>query len=106
MFFFESGTNTQLETFADELQTIPNSHPVLCDAAGNTPNIFYDGSAKLVVLDENDVQYLERDPVGGGRYHLGPRNGLFRDRRAWGLSSWNVARVPTLGHCRGLGLDR
>jgi hypothetical protein len=29
------------------------------------PNIFYSGSAKLIVLDENDVQYIERDPVGG-----------------------------------------
>jgi len=47
------------------LQTIPNTHPVLCDAAGNTPNVFYSGSAKLIVLDENNVQYIERDPVGG-----------------------------------------
>ena len=47
------------------MQSIPNAHPVLCDASGNTPNIFYQGSAKLVVLDEFDVQYIERDPVGG-----------------------------------------
>ena len=65
LFFFDSGTNNELETFADELQTIANTHPVLCDAAGNTPNVFYSGSAKLVVLDEFDVQYIERDPVGG-----------------------------------------
>ena len=31
------------------------------------PNIFYSGSAKLKVLDADDVQYIERDPVGGER---------------------------------------
>lgn len=65
LFFFKSGTNTQLVTYADEIQSIPNAHPVLTDALGNCPNIFYSGSAKLKVLDENDVQYIERDPVGG-----------------------------------------
>jgi len=65
LFFFKAGTNTQLVTYKDEIESIPNSQPVLCDSAGNTPNVFYQGSAKLIVLDENDVQYIERDPVGG-----------------------------------------
>lgn len=65
LFFFKAGTNTQLVTYKDEIESIPNSQPVLCDSAGNTPNVFFSGSAKLVVLDENDVQYIERDPVGG-----------------------------------------
>jgi hypothetical protein len=29
------------------------------------PNVFFSGSAKLVVDDADDVQYIERDPVGG-----------------------------------------
>ena len=65
LFFFKAGTLTQLVTYKDEIESIPNSQPVLCDSAGNTPNVFFSGSAKLVVLDENDVQYIERDPVGG-----------------------------------------
>jgi hypothetical protein len=65
LYFFKSGTNTPIITYKDELEVIANTQPVLCDAAGNTPNVFYSGSAKLIVLDEYDVQYIERDPVGG-----------------------------------------
>jgi hypothetical protein len=64
LYFYNSNTNTQLVTYKDSLQSIQNAHPVLTDAAGNTPNVFFSGSAKLIVLDENDVQYIERDPVG------------------------------------------
>ena len=63
MYFFKSGTNTQLATYKDELESIANSHPVLCDANGNLPNVFFNGTAKMVGLDENSVQYFERDPV-------------------------------------------
>tara|TARA_R110002096_G_scaffold262016_1_gene455531 strand:- start:394 stop:1161 length:768 start_codon:yes stop_codon:yes gene_type:complete len=54
-----------LITYKDQLEETPNTHPVLTDAAGFVPNIFFSGSAKLVVLDVDDVQYIERDPVGG-----------------------------------------
>lgn len=67
LYFYRSGTNTQLLTYKDELETILNTQPVLTDAAGYVPNIFYSGSAKLKVLDADDVQYAERDPVGGER---------------------------------------
>lgn len=63
MYFFKSGTNTQLATYKDELESIANSHPVLCDANGNLPNVFFNGTAKMVGLDENSVQYFEKDPV-------------------------------------------
>lgn len=65
LFFFKSGTNSQLTTFKDQFETIPNTHPVLTDSAGFVPNIFFSGSAKLLVTDEDDVQYIDRDPVGG-----------------------------------------
>lgn len=29
------------------------------------PNIFFSGAAKLIVEDGDDIQYIERDPVGG-----------------------------------------
>ena len=64
LFFFESGTNTQLVTYKDQIETIPNTHPVLTDSAGVVPNIFFSGSAKLVLQDENSVQYGEYDPIG------------------------------------------
>ena len=67
LFFFASGTNTQLVTYKDQFETagLENTHPVLTDSAGVVPNIFFSGSAKLILQDENSVQYGEYDPVGG-----------------------------------------
>ena len=68
MFYFESGTNVPLTTFADSLLTIANSHPVLLDAAGRLPNVFFEGSAKqrltATILGVADALVWERDPVG------------------------------------------
>ena len=68
MFYFESGTNVPLTTFADSLLTIANSHPVLLDAAGRLPNVFFEGSAKqrltATILGVADTLVWERDPVG------------------------------------------
>ena len=67
--FYKSGTNTILVTYKDDIETPglenPTVVPVL--ANGNVQNVFYSGSAKVVYLDEFDVQYAERDPVGGER---------------------------------------
>ena len=67
LFFFRSGTNTQLVTYKDQFETtgLENTHPVLTDSAGVVPNIFFSGSAKLVLQDENSVQYGEYDPISG-----------------------------------------
>jgi hypothetical protein len=53
-----------LTTYSDQLETTANTHPVLTDSAGFVPNIFFSGSARLVVLDSDDVQYVDRDPIG------------------------------------------
>ena len=65
LFFFESGTSTPKATYADIGESVQNSHPVLLDAAGREPNIFYSGSAKVVLQNSLDEQVWERDPVGG-----------------------------------------
>ncbi len=71
LFFFKSGTNSQLATFKDEIESIPNAQPVELDAAGRVPNIFFSGSAKVVLVaddlstGETGKQIFERDPVGG-----------------------------------------
>ena len=62
--FFESGTNTDKITYKDELETQPNDLSIPVNANGNLPNIFFSGSAKVIYLDEFDVQYAARDPVG------------------------------------------
>jgi hypothetical protein len=64
LFFYESEQNILKTTYADQQQTIANSNPVLLSAIGLTPNIFYSGSAR-VVLRTVEGQEFERDPVGG-----------------------------------------
>jgi len=70
LFFFKSGTNTQLETFKDKANKIPNTHPVLIPANGVTPNIFFNGLAKVIktaddlVTGEIGKQISEKDPIG------------------------------------------
>lgn len=65
--FFKSGTNTELITYKDEGETPGLENPTIVPvlANGNVQNVFYSGSAKVLYLDEFDVQYAERDPVGG-----------------------------------------
>lgn len=63
--FFKSGTSTTLVTYKDELETIANPTIVPVLPNGNVQNVFYQGSAKVIYLDEFDQQYAERDPVGG-----------------------------------------
>lgn len=65
LFFFEAGTSTPKQTFSDAAESVANPHPVLLDASGREPNIFYSGSAKVVLQDASGEQVWERDPVGG-----------------------------------------
>lgn len=67
LFFFKSGTNSPLTTYADSGESIPNAAQVDVDADGNLPNVFFSGSARVKFLDEFSVQYAERDPVGGDK---------------------------------------
>jgi len=65
--FFKSGTNTTLVTYKDELETPGLENPIIVPVLpnGNVQNVFFSGSARVIYLDEFDVQYAERDPVGG-----------------------------------------
>jgi len=67
-YFFEAGTNIALTTYADSLKTVANSHPVLHDAAGRLPNVWFEGSAKqrltATIDGVADTLVWERDPVG------------------------------------------
>lgn len=64
LYFYESGTTTAKTTFADINLTIPNTNPVILTAAGRQPNIFFNGNAKGILTDKNNVQILVRDPIG------------------------------------------
>jgi hypothetical protein len=65
IYFKESGTDTDKDTFADVNLSIKNANPVILSGAGRQPNIFYNGSARAILTDSDDVQVEERDPLGG-----------------------------------------
>ena len=63
LYFFESGTDDEKDTFADVNETTKNTNPVILNGDGTTPNIFYSGAAKVIRTDADDVQVWSRDPV-------------------------------------------
>jgi len=65
LYFYESGTNTFKNTYADVNLSIPNTNPVLLTAAGRQPNIFFNGSARVILTKNDDTQLEVRDPEGG-----------------------------------------
>jgi hypothetical protein len=65
IYFKESGTDTDKDTFADVTLETKNPNPVILSGAGRQPNVFFNGSARAILTDSNDVQVEVRDPVGG-----------------------------------------
>lgn len=59
---YQAGTNTPKATFTAEGGEVENSNPVILNGAGYA-NIYLDGSYKIVVTDENDVEIWTSDPV-------------------------------------------
>lgn len=65
LYFYESGTNTDKTTYKDVNQSIPNTNPVILSGSGRQPNIFFTGSARVIITGSDDVQIEVRDPIGG-----------------------------------------
>jgi hypothetical protein len=65
LFFYLSGTSTPTPTYSDQALTIPNSNPVILDAAGNAGNIFLNSAItyKVVLEDANNNPIWTFDPV-------------------------------------------
>jgi len=62
--FYESGTTTPKNTYSDASLTIANSNPVILTAAGRQPNIFFGGTAKVILTKSDNTQIEVRDPEG------------------------------------------
>jgi hypothetical protein len=62
--FFQSGTNTPLTTYSNPTYVTANANPVILDASGRQPNIFFPGVAKASLFTSADVLVETRDPVG------------------------------------------
>jgi hypothetical protein len=74
LYFYVAGTNTLLTTYADDLETIPNSNPVILSSLGRVPNIWFSIKARVVLQDSDNVQIWERDPIGGSDSSAGGIN--------------------------------
>lgn len=78
LFFYDSGTTTLKDVYSDPDGLTPIDNPVELDGSGRTPNIYLEGSYKLIIKDKNDAQIEERDPV------------LAADDTTKGFAVWNA----------------
>ena len=63
LYFYLAGTNTAMDTFEEVGETTANTNPVIIDADGLMPAVYYTGSARIILNDADDVQVELRDPV-------------------------------------------
>lgn len=64
LYFYVTNTTTPKTTYVDGNLSTPNTNPVILSASGRQPSIFFNGAAKAVLTDQNDVQIDVRDPDG------------------------------------------
>lgn len=64
--YYEDNTSVRKDTFSDidETPALVNSNPVVCTADGRVPDIFYSGTARVVLTDQNDEQIFDISGVG------------------------------------------
>lgn len=62
--FFESGTSTDKDTFADADLTTLNTNPLVLTGDARVPSCFYDGVARVRLLDDVGAVVWDLDPVG------------------------------------------
>jgi hypothetical protein len=65
LFFYDSGAMDLKTTSSDFAMTIENTNPVVLDAYGVPGDIFFSGTAKVVLKTSADVQLRSMDPVNG-----------------------------------------
>lgn len=64
LFFYISGTDTPLNTYADAALTVPNTNPVIANSSGMFPNIFMQPQPyKVVLTDSLLAEIWTADPV-------------------------------------------
>ena len=63
LYFYDAGTNTLMNTYAEVGETTVNANPLILDSAGVMPAVYYTGSARIILTDADDVQVELRDPI-------------------------------------------
>jgi len=65
LYFYDTGTTDLKTTYSDSAMTVENTNPVVLDAYGVPGDIFFAGTAKVVLKTSADVQMRSQDPVNG-----------------------------------------
>ena len=65
IFFFEPGTNTAKDTFADVNLSIKNPNPLILSGSGRQGNVFFNGSARAILKDRYGVENRVMDSLSG-----------------------------------------
>lgn len=65
LYFYETGTSTPANTWADSGLSVTNANPVVADSAGLFGPIYLDGSTtyKAILKDSADATIATRDPI-------------------------------------------
>lgn len=90
-FFYQTGTTTPVTTYQDDGLTVANTNPVISDANGRFPEIWYSdlSQLKLVVKDSlnNIVDGAGADPVGATDAAVSLNDLDVRPTSYWGLTA-------------------
>ena len=88
-YFYQTGTTTPVTTYQNVGLTVANTNPVLSDANGRFPEIWYSdlSQLKLIVKDSSDNTLETVDPVGATASAVSLNDFDVRPTSYWGLTA-------------------
>jgi len=88
-YFYQTGTTTPVTTYQNAGLTVANTNPVLSDANGRFPEIWYSdlSQLKLIVKDSSNNTIETVDPVGETDAAVSLNNFDVRPTSYWGLTA-------------------
>lgn len=88
-YFYLTGTTTPVTTYQNAGLTVANTNPVLSDANGRFPEIWYSdlSQLKLIVKDSSDNTIETVDPVGASASAISLNDFDVRPTSYWGLTA-------------------
>jgi len=88
-FFYQTGTTTPVTTYQNAGLTVANTNPVVSDANGRFPEIWYSdlSQLKLIVKDSSNNTIETVDPVGASSSAISLNDFDVRPTSYWGLTA-------------------
>ena len=88
-YFYQTGTTTPVTTYQNAALTVTNTNPVLSDANGRFPEIWYSdlSQLKLIVKDSSNNTIETVDPVGATASVVSLNDFDVRPTSYWGLTA-------------------